>query len=96
MGAGPKFRHQIYQALTRIALRQSDVRLAQTELSRSAKVGQDDTSPFNYRLDAAKELLERGYARDVLNYANAALVASPGDGEALALRNKAITLLPPR
>ena len=70
---GPKLRHLIYQGLTRTALAQGNDPAALAALARSAKVGQDDAAPFSYRLDAARRLLQRGYVREVLAYADAAL-----------------------
>lgn len=86
---GAQLKHLIYQGLTRVAVSQGDYSAALRALAKSASVGHDDTAPFKYRLDAASRLLQHGYAKEVLAYANAALAASPGDADATLLRDQA-------
>ena len=86
---GAPLKHLIYQGLARTAISQGNFPAALRALAKSALVGQDESAPFAYRLDAAYSLLKRGYAREVLSFANAALAASPDDPNAQTLRDQA-------
>jgi tetratricopeptide (TPR) repeat protein len=86
---GPQLRHLIYQGLARTALAQGNDPAALAALAKSARAGQDEGAPYHFKMDVAARLLQRGYAREVLAYATAALAASPDDPDALAIRDRA-------
>ena len=86
---GSLLRHRIYQGLTRVELNQGDEHKALASLSQSAQVEQDPDAPFRFELGAANDLLGRGYAAEVLTFAQAALRIAPDDENARDLRDRA-------
>ena len=81
--------HLLLQGVASLALQEGKPREAVDALLRSANVKQDPIHPFRLQLAMAYVLLERGYARDVKAYAEAAIKRMPDDVDAKALRDAA-------
>jgi hypothetical protein len=70
-------------------LQAGNERSAVDALARAGKVAPETGKPFRYRVDAAYRLLQKGYGRDVLAYAETALKVTPNDADLKALRDQA-------
>ena len=96
-GAGsPSLRHRIYQGLALAYTQSGNDAAALQALVQSSRVEPDADAPFRFETEAARRLLARGHAREVLTYALAALRIAPDDPNALALRDAAIAQNPRR
>lgn len=86
--ASPEIAYRLWQGLAGVYVDQGRDGEAADALVRSAKAIKSEPN-FRWRTDVAEKLLRRGRAKDVLDYADAALRLTPSDDAIKALRDRA-------
>ena len=88
-GTGKRLRHNLYQNLAALYLARGREREAGDAMAQSARVTQDDATPFRMRLDVARKIVARRQVKPAADYLRAVVRFQPDDADAKTLLNLA-------